>query len=356
MKSSFKGFPTSRHRLKSGGSRGARTVLCAAAATLFLLPAPASPSFADGSPAILPTQPTSVASPTYNVALGGDIQAAINAASSAGGGTVNLAAGTYNISTPIVPKSNVTLKGQGSGAGGTVIYNSLGVDMVIMVDGRAGGIDDAIFQNLSVDCALTNNQRNYTADPGKNYGVYITDTSAANNRVLLDDVQVSRCAVGLHVKGTTNLTVQNSYIHDNGGWINYFHNVYLRRVSKANLQNNIFSDSSTGNGVNISYSDNITVQGCTMSNNHFRGVRAANSSYIDVLNNSVNGNGDAGIIMNAETAGVDQFRILSNTVTSNKVGISTSSNSSNGSVWYNKVSGNVTNLSLQSASTSFIGG
>jgi len=34
------------------------------------------------------------------------------------------------------------------------------------------------------------------------------------------------------------------------------------------------------------------------------------------------------------------------------VGISTSSNSSNGSVWYNSVSGNGTDLSIDSSSTS----
>jgi hypothetical protein len=66
----------------------------------------------------------------------------------------------------------------------------------------------------------------------------------------------------------------------------------------------------------------------------------------------VSGNGQDGLIMNFESTGVDNFRIISNTVTDNGVGISTSSNSSNGRVCYNSVSGNGTNLSIDSSSTS----
>jgi len=169
---------------------------------------------------------------------------------------------------------------------------------------------------------------------------------------MFSDVQITQCLMGLHVKGTSNLTIQDSNIHDNGGVEYYAHNLYLRRDSDANVQNSTFSDSPTGDGVNISYSDNITVQDCILANNYFRGVRAADSSYIDVLDNTVSGNGQDGITMNSESTGVDDFRILSNTVTDNSVGISTSSDSSNGSVWYNSVSGNGTNLSIDSSSTS----
>ncbi|MFJ9154149.1 right-handed parallel beta-helix repeat-containing protein [Streptomyces sp. NPDC102270] len=308
---------------------------------------------ADGASATLPALPTQTTSPVFNVSPGGDIQAAVDAASTAGGGTVNLASGRFDITAPIIPRSNVTIQGQGStGSGLTTLYNALGTDMVIMVDGRSGGLNNIIFQDFKVDCGLSRTQRSYASDPGKNYGIFLTDTSASNDLVLLDNVQITQCLTGLHAKGTSDLTIRSSNFHDNGGVLYYSHNAYLRRVSKANIQNSTLSDGSTANGLNISYSDNITVQGCTVSNNYFRGVRAANSTYIDVLSDTVSGNGDTGIIMNSETAGVDQFRIIGDTVTSNSVGISTSSNSSNGSVWDNRVSGNETNLSISSSSTS----
>lgn len=343
----------SRPSIRSGRRSFVPKLITAIAVTIPLIASSAGVALADGAAATLPALPTQITSSVYNVSPGGDIQAAVDAAYNAGGGTVNLASGRFNITSPIIPRSNVTIQGQGStGAGLTTLYNALGTNMVIMVDGRSGGLSNIIFQNLKVDCGLSDAQRSYASDPGKNYGIYITDTASSNDSVLLDNVQITQCLMGLHVKGTSDLTIRNSNLHANGGVLYYTHNAYLRRVSRANVQNSILSDGSTANGINISYSDNITVQGCTITNNYFRGVRAANSSYIDVLSNTVSGNGQTGIIMNAETAGVDQFRIISNTVTSNSVGISTSSNSSNGSVWYNKVSGNGTNLSINSSSTS----
>ncbi|MFJ8495234.1 right-handed parallel beta-helix repeat-containing protein [Streptomyces sp. NPDC094038] len=329
------------------------TLIIAVMAMAVCLIVAQAPAYADGVPATLPALPTQLTSPVFNVSPGGDIQAAVDAAYDAGGGTVNLASGRFDVTTPIIPRSNVTIQGQGStGAGLTTLYNALGTNMVVMVDGRSGGLNNIIFQDFKVDCALSRTERSYTSDPGKNYGIYLTDTSASNDLVLFDDVQITQCLVGLHAKGTSDLTIRNSNFHDNGGVLYYSHNAYLRRVSKANMQNSILTDGSTANGLNISYSDNITVQGCTISDNYFRGVRAADSSYIDVLGDTVNGNGDAGIIMNSEATGVDEFRINGDTVTSNSLGISTSSNSSNGSVWNDRVSGNGTNLSIASSSTS----
>jgi parallel beta-helix repeat protein len=300
----------------------------------------------------LPAVPAQDTGTTVDVAVGESIQAAVDDVAAAGGGTVNLASGRHNISAPIELRSGVALQGQGRGGDGmTTIYNDLGTDMVIMLDGRDGGLSDVIVKDLKVDCALTREQRDYTSDPGRNYGVYVTDEAAANERVLLDSVQITACAVGFHVKGTSDLTIRDSDIHDNGGYEFYFHNAYLRRVSRASIENTRLANSHSGNGVNISYCDNITVSGSTLSGNHFRGVRAAESEYIDVLGNTATGNGDSGIIMNSEGSGTHHFRIHDNTVDDNLVGIATSSNSSDGEVWYNTVAGNGTDLDVQSAAT-----
>jgi parallel beta-helix repeat protein len=338
------------HRRRQLAVAGAVVAVPAVVATVVM--AGISPASAVAA-AALPAVPAAKASPTYSVAVGGSIQAAVDQAAAAGGGTVTLASGTHNITSPVLLRSGVTLQGQGqSGTALTTIHNSAGTNMIVMLDGRDGGLSNVIIRQLKVDCALSATQRQYTSDPGKNYGAYITDNKASNDRVLVDNVQITACAVGLHSKGTTNLTIRNSNIHHNGGWPTYFHNVYLRRVSKADIQNTIMSDSTGGNGINISYSDNITVRNCTVSGNGFRGVRAAESTYIDVLANTVANNEDAGIVINSEANGVQHFRIHGNAVTGNRVGIATTSNSSDGEVWNNTVSGNSTNLDIKSATTS----
>lgn len=303
--------------------------------------------------AALPAIPAANSSHRFAVAVGASIQAAVDQAAAAGGGIVDLAAGTHRIASPVLLRSGVTLQGQGSsGSSLTTILNDRNTSMVVMLDGRDGGLRDVIIRRLKVDCALSASQRRYTSDPGKNYGVYLTDNKASNDRALFDDVQITACAVGLHSKGTTNLTIRNSNIHDNGGWPTYFHNVYLRRVSKADVQNTTLSSSDGGNGINISYSNNVTVRNNMISGNSFRGVRVADSSYIDVLANRVTNNADFGIVMNSEANGVQHFRIHDNVVTGNRVGIATSSNSHDGEVWNNSVSGNDTNLDIKSSATS----
>ena len=51
-----------------------------------------------------------------DVPVGGDIQKAIDEVSSAGGGSVNLAAGVHRLDAPIRMRSNVKLCGKGAGA------------------------------------------------------------------------------------------------------------------------------------------------------------------------------------------------------------------------------------------------
>lgn len=307
------------------------------------------------TPATLPTVPTQVTTPTITVSVGQSIQSAIDQAAAAGGGTVKLNSGTYSISAPLVLKSNVTLQGVAStGSGLTTISNAIGTNLLYMVDNHVGGLNNAILKNVKIDGRLERSDRNYTSDIGKNYGVMILDDGgAANNNVLIDNVQITRCAVGLHVKGTTNLTIRNSNVHDNGGWPKYFHNVYLRRVSKVNVASCTLNDSYGGNGLNLSYSDNVTVQGTQANGNGFRGLRAAEDTNVDILGCTANNNADYGIVINSEANGVQGFRLHNNIANGNNIGIATSSNSSNGEVWYNTATGNVTaNMQIQSASTS----
>lgn len=110
-----------------------KLVIAATVMAIFLLAVP-GPALADGVPATLPALPTQIMSPVFNVSPGGDIQTAVDAAYKEGGGTVNLASGRFDITAPIIPRSNVTIQGQGStGSGMTTIYNALGANMVIMV-------------------------------------------------------------------------------------------------------------------------------------------------------------------------------------------------------------------------------
>lgn len=287
--------------------------------------------------ATLPLAPATYNNLNLSVTAGAStstIQAAINNVSNAGGGQVTLAAGTYTITAPIMLKSKVTLRGAGKDA--TVLKNGGNPSMGgygVLSSPTSGGLSNVIVRNLTID---GNSVKDPETNPAtlNNYGVLIQGPDDSNNKILFDDIKVKNSEMGFHVKGTNNLTVTDSDFTNNGGQYLYWHNVYLRRVSNALLKNNYMNHSPSGNGINISYSDNITIDSNRVYNNYFRGIRAANSSYIDTINNVVydNRNGD-GIIYNHETQGVSNFRIHNNTVSRNGgYGIYISSYASNGTV------------------------
>ena len=80
-----------------------------------------------------------------DVPVGGDIQQAIDDVSSAGGGTVNLAAGVHQIDTSIKIKSNVTLNGTGSAA--TTIQTN---QVIKSIEQASEGMENVTIRNLNI--------------------------------------------------------------------------------------------------------------------------------------------------------------------------------------------------------------
>jgi len=289
--------------------------------------------------AVLPAQPTQKHNHDVSVPAGAStstIQSAINSASSAGGGTVTLASGTYTVTAPIILKSNVTLDGAGKDV--TILKRNAGSNLGangVLSTSTSGGVVNIIVKDLTIDGnSSINPDTKPNPDNITNYGALIQGPDNSNDKILFNNFKIKNATTGLHIKGSKNVTIQNSDFNNNGGCYLYWHNVYLRRVSKVLVKNNVMSYSSSGNGLNISYSDNVTVDSNKVYNNYFRGIRAADSSYIDTINNDVHDNktGD-GIIYNSESTGVTNFRINGNTVKKNGgYGILVNSSSSNGEV------------------------
>ena len=63
-----------------------------------------------------------------------------------GGGTVTLASGTHNISTPVRMKSNVTLQGEGNWA--SLLKTTVNMKMIIH---DAEGLVNLVIQNLAIE-------------------------------------------------------------------------------------------------------------------------------------------------------------------------------------------------------------
>lgn len=247
-----------------------------------------------------------------------EIQDAIDKMSKLGGGAVILSKGTYVLDNSIILRSNVIL--QGSGKGQTILKREANYRIE---DGKGllyskGGLTNVIVKNLTIDV----NYDTMIYPEGSRdlyYGVLINDYNGKENNLLhFDEIELKNASMGFHIKGTRNLLVSSSDFHDNGGDYYYYHNAYIRRVYKGRFENCNFYNSPSGNGLNISYCEDIIVNNSKAYNNYFRGIRAATSDRVVVSNSKAFENkvGD-GIVMNSEDKGVSDFVIKNNEVYGN---------------------------------------
>lgn len=239
------------------------------------------------------------------VPVGGNIQTAINSVASSGGGTVTLSAGTHVITTPVRMKSNVTLQGEENWS--SLLKTTINMKMIIA---NAEGLVNLTIQNLAIEGTNALN--------GGGIEIIAGDDVEHNNVHILN-VHCYNTGWGVHVKGTYNLLVKDCLFEKNGtvGKEGYAHNMYLRRVYGAEVRDSKFMNSTSANGINISYSTNITVYNCEMSGNYFRGVRAANTDGYLVHDCIVKNNGNVGILANSEGVPTTNIDIKRNCVSGN---------------------------------------
>lgn len=250
------------------------------------------------------------------------IQAAINAAQTAGGGIVYFPRGTYLVSgRPTITGSNIIVRGVGSGSKillGSAALNAAGSTTGIWVNGGT----NILIQDLAIDGNFANIAKNgsfhaastiwtpirteYGASSVKNYvyagsgidaGTYLHDrlpiriTNANNvtvqNCELFNSISAGVLADGTSVNGCKNITVTGCRIHhcwDNGV---YFH----QGVQFGSAIDNVISDL-TYNGVSAVYCDRIMVANnqirkCGPSDSDSGGVQINGSSNCSVVDNMI---------------------------------------------------------------------
>jgi polygalacturonase len=228
-----------------------------------------------------------------SVVPGESIQAAIDSASNKGGGVVVIGKGMHVVTTPIKVKSNITLRGEGQWDSKISTTENI---KVIIED--AGGIKNVTIENLEVSGTNALNGG----------GIQIISMTTDNENITLTNVHVLKTGWGVHIKGCKNLKVSDCLFEENGtaSKEKFAHNMYLRRCYGALVRNSKFLNSTSANGINISYSENIEIYNCEMSGNYFRGVRAAVTDGFLVHNCMITNNGNVGLLANAEKGQVTQ--------------------------------------------------
>jgi hypothetical protein len=260
--------------------------------------------FINGAIVVLLVFTANLNAATRSVAPGESIQSAIDYVNSNGGGTVTLAAGIHNITSPVQMKSNVTLQGEGNLA--STLKTTNDIKMIIQSD---YGLVNVTIQNLVL-----------IGSPTKNAGgIHLISYNTDHDHINLSGVHVFETGWGVHIKGAKNVTINNCNFSRNGNPESkkYAHNLYLRRCYTATVTNSVFNYSTSANGINISYSKDIKITNCEAVGNYFRGMRAADTDGFQVHNCVIVENGNVGLLANKEKAVTKNIDWQNNCVSNN---------------------------------------
>ena len=273
--------------------------------------------------------------PKEYVLAGTPIQPALDKIQAIGGGQVILSRGDHVIESSLVVHSGTTLRGMGTGQ--TRILMDPKKNDHLLTGSRKGEVNrDITIRDLTLDGQQSRKDQHYPGDTdrskirGETFGIIFTDQDTGNKfeRIRVERVEITRCAMGIHFKGVNDLRIMNSRIHGNGCLVGYDHNIYFRRATNALLKNLDISDCTAGNGFNLSTDCfNVILDACDASRNNFRGIRfeasdggkrmmvinctandngrrekqpgirVTNVSDVTILNTTANGNGSHGIYL-----------------------------------------------------------
>ena len=260
--------------------------------------------FINGTIAVLLVFTANLNAATRSVAPGENIQPAIDYVNSNGGGTVTLKAGTHTIDSPVKIKSNVILRGEGTLA--STLKTTNDIKMIVQ---SAYGLKNVTIQNLVLIGSPTRNAG----------GIHLVSYQTDHDRIYLSGVHVYETGWGVHIKGARNVSITDCNFSRNGNPESkkYAHNLYLRRCYTATVTNSIFNNSTSGNGINISYSKDINIINCEAIGNYFRGFRAADTDGFRVHGCVIADNGNAGLLANREKVVTKNIDWKNNCVSNN---------------------------------------
>jgi parallel beta-helix repeat protein len=266
-----------------------------------------------------------------------EINAAITAANSAGGGTVYLMEGTYTIDGEINMLSNINLSGAGNN---TVITLANGFNTTIdifdvisdnnvtlqnfTINGNNANQSGVIIQRgiatgLTSSDLLVQNVRIFNME---NEGIYLNESGGGGSHIIKDSVIETNGTFGIYIASPENI-VSNNTVRSNT----------QAGIAVANSINTIESNYLESNGVSTTTGDisvsgsNNTIVGNTIYNSFDAGIITVSGSYATITGNTIIDSQDYGIYLNGDYS----------TVTGNVI-----KNSTNEGIYINTVADNTT--------------
>ncbi|MDB5211443.1 MAG: hypothetical protein JWQ30_2270 [Sediminibacterium sp.] len=253
---------------------------------------------------------------------GDSIQAVINANAGKTGWVV-LAKGVHTITAPLRIPSGLTLAGQGKETilflaaklGGKTIENAVNTmhDVVI----RDLLIEGATTTITNSDPNADRRNRSYMSAPSREGIVFSAEREEQMHTIRFENITVQNFTKnGVAVRGARNVTVINCDFSDNGASVvpgaGFHHNLLLTRSSACQVSNSRFDTSPWGNGIDISFCNDVIISKNEAARNKLSGIRCTETKNITVIENFVEGNDINGISFDALMDGSDTISVQHN--------------------------------------------
>lgn len=261
---------------------------------------------------------------------GESIQEALDKTAGTGRWVV-LSKGIHELNATLQMPNNVTLAGQGKE---TILFLKPESQMTTIVNANKD-MHAVVIRDLSIEGATSteiqfdpNNERrkrSYMSAPSREGILFSADREHQMNHIRLENITIRNFTQnGLSVCGADQVMVKNCDIVGNGSNVvpgaGFHHNLRLNHVNEAEISNSRFDDSLWGSGVDISFSQNISVSNCEASRNKISGIRCTESKQITVTGCLSEGNDINGFSFDALMDGSDQITVKNNRVQYNKDG------------------------------------
>ena len=242
------------------------------------------------------------------VAPGGSIQKALDRATE--GGWVVLAKGLHTIPATLRIPSGVTLAGGGRE---TVVFldpKAPAANSAIAIENAVADLKDVTLRDFVIEGATSSqpsrdpNQerrmRSYQHAPSRGGILFSADQPGQMRNLRFEHLTVRHCTHNaVAIRGAAQVTIAASDFGDSGSSVvpgpGLEHNLLLTRVIGADVIDSRFDDSPWGNGIDLTFSRDITIANNELARNAHDGVHAADCENVRIAGNLAEGNDAAGI-------------------------------------------------------------
>lgn len=258
---------------------------------------------------------------------GESIQDAINSFRGSSGYVV-LAKGIHIINEPLKLFSHLTLSGQGYE---TILFLASNQSTSTIISGEHD-LHHVMIRDLLIEGAVNvienedpnhdRRTRSYMNAPSREGVILKTEEIGSMHNISFENITVQNFTKnGVSVVGATDVRVFNCDFSDNGSSVvpgaGFHHNLHFSYVDKAIIENSRFDASPWGNGIDLTFCQNVRIKNSEMARNKLSGVYCAQSCDIVIENNLMEGNDQRGISIETLMDENKNIKIQNNKVQNN---------------------------------------